>query len=219
MRLLGLIGNLPHALFIKAAIYALVFTIGLSVGNSWSTKAALVREQQASADRQRENHRQLLEWTKNVERKLKAQAEQQHEADAEAFRVYQAGIVAASRAKQTAERALATERARALNLKETSDGLKRVNEILASEMSANPGCVLSSGVRIALNAAIASLNAHPTIGSPEGQAPGVPDGPDSPNSLLTCSDLASSVTDILEHDAMLTGWILSFQAWEVAIGQ
>jgi hypothetical protein len=212
MRLLGLIGGWQK-LIVWAAIVGMAFTWGLYVGNKWETAAAIEREHQASADRQRENHKQLLAWTKETERKLKADFEQERRADQIAHELYQRTIRGTQAARNAALAALSKER-------ETNDGLRKVNEILAADVPPpSTGCVMPSSVRNALNAYIASINNHPTVSGSEGIAPGFSNGPDPTDTVLTCSELASSVTDILEHNAMLTAWILSFQAWEVEIAR
>jgi hypothetical protein len=218
---MGLIGTLFAApLFRKLAIFVIVFCAGGIVGNNHATQRALTRELQASADRQRENHKQLLAWKAETESKLKADFEQERRADQIAIELYQRTIQSAAAAKAEAERGLAAITTENLNLKGANDGLKKVNEILAADVPApSTGCVMPSSVRDALNAYIASINNHPTVTSSEGVTPGVSDGPDTSDSVLTCSELASSVTDILEHNAMLTAWILSFQAWEVEISR
>ena len=212
-RILGLAGSIPHALLLKGALIVLLCSISYASGNHHATQRALTRELQASADRQRENNRIMFEWKTKTEEKLKADFEQERRADQIAHELYQRTIADTAKARNAALAALAKER-------ETNDGLRKVNEILAADVPApSTGCVMPSSVRNALNAYIASINNHPTVTSSEGITPGVSDGPDTSDSVLTCSELASSVTDILEHNAMLTAWILSFQAWEVEISR
>jgi len=221
---MNLLRFIPAGIGPRLAVLGLAFVIGLRLGNHWATEraiereqrasvAALEREKQASADRQRENHKQLLAWTKDVERKLKTDAAQKQAADKAAYDVLASG-------KASSDRALARARSELKTLEVVQQNkLAEVRNDLASQGPSDPGCVLSSGVRNALNSAIASINAHPTIGDTEGQGPRILNGPDTSDTVLTCDELAASVIDILEHDAMLTAWILSFQAWEVEISR
>jgi hypothetical protein len=216
-RILGLFGAFPQGLAIKAAAIIIACAVSYGLGNHHATQRAmqkqLIEERQASADRQRENHKQLLAWKAETESKLKADFEQERRADQIAHELYQRTIRETQAARNAALAALSKER-------ETNDGLRKVNEILAADVPApSTGCVMPSSVRNALNAYIASINNHPTVSGSEGIAPGVSLGPDPTDTVLTCSELASSVTDILEHNAMLTAWILSFQAWEVEIAR
>lgn len=212
-RILSIFSFIPHGLVTKVALFVLVFSLGAAIGNRHATERALQRELQASADRQRENHKQLLAWKAETETKLKAEWEQERRADRIAHELYQRTIQETQAARNAALAALSKER-------ETTDGLRKVNEILASDVpQPSAGCVMPSSVRNAINDYIASINNHPTVVGPETFAPGVPDGPGPSDTVLTCAELASSVTDILEHNAMLTAWILSFQAWEVEVSK
>ncbi len=220
MRLLGFLGAFPQKFIVWAAIIGMAFTLGMYTGNRNATERALTRELQASADRQRENHRQLLAWTKETERKLKADAEQQRAADKAAYDVLVNGKANSDRIAQQARAALAKARDEQKTLEIVQQNkLAEVRNELANQGPSDPGCVLSSGVRNALNSAIASINAHPVIGDTAPHAPGVPDGAYSSTTVLPCSELAAGVVNILEHDAMLTAWILSFQAWEMEIAR
>lgn len=212
-RIFSIFSSVPHALLIKVAIFVLVGGLGYAWGNHHATERALQRELQASADRQRENHKQLIAWKVETEAKLKSEWAQERRADQVAHELYQRTIRETEAARNAALSALAKER-------ETNNGLRKVNEILATDVpSPSAGCVMPPSVRDAIDAYIASINNHPTVTGSAGITPGLLNGPYPSNTVLTCAELASSVTDILEHNAMLTAWILSFQAWEVEISR
>jgi hypothetical protein len=213
LRLLGLFGSIPHKILIKVVVIAAVFAFGYVVGNDHATRAALIEREQAGADTMRENHQQLIGYYAGAMKELRLFRAQQAEADRAAYEIMERGKAAAVKGRRETERRLAAVAGENLKLKGTADELRRVNEVLASEARPDPGCVLSNGVRNALNSYIASINNHPDIGSPQAFPSGVPDGTDPSLEPLTCEQLAASMTDVLEANGMLTAWVLSFQQW------
>ena len=203
---MSLLRFFPTGLLTKLAVYGLVFTIGLSVGNSWATKAALERELQASANRQRENHEQLITWYAEKMKEIRVSREKQADADLSAYSVMEKGKVDAERGKRLAERKLAAIMAAIAarpKPKEPTD--------VAPIVPVSPDCVLPDGVRLALNGYIASINSNAGLAATD-PASG-PDGAAAANPPLTCEELAGSVTDILEHDANMIAQVLSWQQW------
>lgn len=218
--LIGLLGKVPGALVTRLAIAGLLLSVGIGIGQHWANQAAIKIVNDVRAEEFRKATWQLAKAQNEFTKRLEQERATQAAADAVAFKVYQDGIRAATNAAKRAENELANLRSDNLKLKDTTDGLKKVNEILASEIKpADPGCVLSPGVRVALDDYIASINNHPTVGDSQAAPASLPYGSAAAAPILTCSDLAASVTDILEHDAMLTAWVLSFQAWEVEIAR
>ncbi len=196
----------PANIIPRLALWGFIFTLGLLVGNRWETAAAIEREHQASADRQRENHQLLIAWTKDVERKLKTEAAQQHAADMAAAESWAKGKANSDAALFRARAQLKTlETAQQQKLAEVRDETKALPPA--------PGCVLPPSLRQSLNAAIGSLNNRPDVGYSEAPPTRLPDGTSSTVAPVTCGELVGSMTDILEHDAMLTAWVLSWQRW------
>lgn len=220
MFLASLFARIPSAKWIAACGAALF--LGLMLGNLHATQRDMAQQREDlltyAADRERAVGEAYAKASAEHAAKIKAAEEENARADKEAHDVYQAGIKASANAKATVERILAEERAKAAtqakNQTETINGLKAVNDVLAAEMrnSPAPSCILSERVRSALNAAISASNRAPG-GDPEAQATGFPDGTYPGNSPLTCTDLAASMTDVLEHDAMLKAWVFSWQTW------
>lgn len=194
----------------KLVFYVIAFAFGGLIGNFHATKAALIEREELGAKTMAKNHEILFTEFKKQNTELKAAVAQARAADTAAYAVMQKGMADAERAGRVAERALNAALAKE---KETVDGLRNVNEILASEMRPNPGCVLSPGVRLSLNDYIDSINNRPNAGPPKAASTLLAPGSHSADQPLACADLAASVRDILEHDAMLTAWVLSWQAW------
>lgn len=221
--IVGFARNVPPAFALKAVAVALVFVLGLTIGNHWATERALQRELQASADRQRENHKQLLAWKLDEEKKLKADYDQQRNADRIAYNTLQDAKAESDAGKSAAERRLALAFADAAKLRMTNDGLKKVNDMLAAAESSarmaagaaasDAGCVMPPGVRQAIDGYIASVNSNPFVGNPLSETTGLPLGPVAPDSVLTCRELAASVIDIIEHDAEQVGLNSSWRVW------
>lgn len=206
----------PAGLWMRLMGFALVFTVGLALGNHWATQRALERELQASADRQRENHQQLIAWYAGKMKELRLAREQQEGADAAAYAILQKGKADAERAAARARASLRAALAESQKLKETTDGLKAVNEMLAAELRPNdPGCVLSSGVRRTLDLASGAVDPADSGDHPEASPPSVPDGSRSTSSdaALTCDELARGYVALSEHGRMLSAWVQSWQAW------
>lgn len=202
------------AILTKIAVYGLVFALGGAVGNGWATQRALQRELQASADRQRENHLMLFAAQKEMQAKLRAEAAQQREADKAAYAVLEKGKAEAEQAAQQARASLRVALNESQKLKETTDGLKNVADILAAEARrpVDPGCVLPGRMRLALDYASGASDTAPA-GDTETTAPGVSDGSASAATPLTCTELANGYVELGRHDRLMRAWILSFQAW------
>jgi hypothetical protein len=195
---MGLLRFVPTGLLTRVAIYGLVFLLGAAVGNSRATKQALQDEAHASANRMRENHLVLFDEFKKRNAEYKAHIEQQQGASNAAYEQMQS-------AKARSDRSLAVARAQIAKLTET--------KLDVPIPGPTPGCVLPPSVRQSLNAAIDSLNNRPDVGFAEAPPTRLPDGTSAGVAPLTCGELVGSVTDILEHDAMLTAWVLSWQRW------
>lgn len=200
-----LLSIMPTGLLTKAAIYALVFVLGAALGNHWATERALQRELQASADRQRENHQQLIGWYAEKMKELRLAREQQADADAAAYAALQKGRAEAEQAAQRARSSLRTALNENQSLKEANDALKAIPR--------DPGCIMPPGVRQSINNYIASINSAPAIGNPISPSTGMALGPPAADSVLSCRELASSVIDILNHDAAMIAEIMSWRAW------
>lgn len=213
MRLLGLLGSIPHMLILRAATYALAFTLGASVGNYHATKAALLERERTGAETMRKNHEILFAEFAKRNAELKAAIARARDADKAAYAVMAKGKADAEKGRREAEKRLAAVMGDNLKLKDAADGLRMVNELLASEDRPNPGCSMPPLVRNAIDNYIASINNHPDIGNPEAFAPGVSDGANSSLAPLTCGQLTSGMTAVLEHDAMVTALVLSWQQW------
>lgn len=214
------IGKVPYVRTIAGV--GLAFFFGMAVGNYHATQRALERTAQIllddSARRQAANHIEILKAKKEDEQRLKTEFEQQRNADRLAYNVLAEGKAEAEDAKVRAlqaldaeQRRLSAERAKALNLTETNDGLKKVNEILAAEM-VPASCVLSARVRRELNE-YANAAPYPAPGDTEAPTAGLLDGTDPGAQALTCEQLSRGYLDLAEHDRMLTAWVLSWQAW------
>ncbi len=198
MRLLGFLGGIPHALIIKAALFGLVFTLGLTIGNKWATERALIAQEQAAADMQRESTRQIFEWKVKTEARLKAELDLQRAASQAAFDTMAKG-------KANTDRALGIARAQIAKLMEPKHDV--------ALPSPDPGCVVHPSVRIALNDAIRSINSHPDVGYTEAPPARLPDGTPPADTPLTCRELIGSMTDILAWGAGMIGLNLSWKSW------
>lgn len=194
----------------------LAFSIGLVIGNYQATQRALERELDASARRMASNHEYLVGYYGKQMKDLRMAREQNAAADRAAYAILERGRAEAA---QSAEQARASLRA-ALNAKQklevTNDGLRNVNEMLATEARANPpdpGCVMPPGVRQSVNDYIARLNASPNIGTPASPATGLPLGPPGANTILACRELAASVIDILQVAGGYIARDASWRAW------
>jgi hypothetical protein len=206
---------LPHGLLLKAASYGLVFMLGMAVANSWATRTALEVAEDRAAKREAAVGGALIIQQREYKARLEEERAQEQRAQTVAYDLFQQGMEEAQKARAETERRLALEFARSKQFAENIDGLKEVNKMLAEEFTIPEppsGCMLSVGVRRAIDAAIDRNNSAAARNS-EADAARLLDGPDSPAQLLTCEQLAYGVTDILEHDAMLAAWVLSWQAW------
>lgn len=221
-RLLAKLPAIPGGVLTKLAIYGLVYVLGMANGQLLENRRLVEKEHQASADRQRENHRQLLAWKAETETKLKSDYEQERRADQIAHELYQRTIRAATAAKSDAERRLAALSADNLKLTETTDGLRKVNEILAIEARASPpdpGCIMAPRVRDLLDTAIERVNrSSATGGDASGPAP-IPVRPYTTPPLLTCRQLQRGILNVLEDYAELQARIVGGTAWEVEIAR
>lgn len=198
MKLLGLLGSIPHMLILKAATYLLVLTLGLTIGNKWATEAALIERERVGADTMRENHTILFNEFKKQNEEFRAALDQQQGADNAAREILDA------RAKAD-RRALEKARAQIAKLMEPKHDV--------ALPSPDPGCVVHPSVRLALNDAIRSINSHPDIGYTEAAPSRVPDGTPAADTPLTCRELVGSMTDILAWGAGMIGLNLSWRSW------
>lgn len=202
----------PGAILTRLMVYALVFALGGAVGNSWATKRALERELQASADRMRENHLAFFEEFRRRNAEFKARMVQQQAADKAAYAVLEQGKAEAEQSAQRARASLRIALAESQKLKETTDGLRNVNDMLAAEARRpDPPCAVSGRVRLAIDTYIASINAS-IAGSPEAPAAKLPYGQDQAPPV-SCDQLARSVIDILQHDAELVARDQAWASW------
>ena len=212
---LGFIGRVPHSLVLKAAIVGLAFTIGLGLGNHWATRGALERQRvdllRYAADREAAVGEAYAKAATEHNKKLAEERERAAKADEASHTVYQAGLVAAARARANAERVLESERANLTKLTETNDGLRKVNELLVA-MPADPGCVLSYRVRLALDAASGATPDSDAGDPAPGPASGI-DGSAAAASPITCQQLASGYAALGEHDRLMRAWVMAWQAW------
>lgn len=217
---LSMLRAVPHGAAVKLATYALAFVLGLWLGNHWATREAMEAQRaellRYAAEREAAVGEAYAMAQREFQDRLNAAAERERKADAVAHEVYQAGIRASAKGKADVERKLAAEFSKASKMKEANDGLLKVNEMLASEMaalSADPGCIMPAGVRQTLNAYIARANNRAGIGGPEAEAAGLLIGPDRPDSLLACTDLAASLIDVINHDATMISRSQAWKAW------
>ena len=203
---MGLLRFVPTGLLTRAAIFGLVFALGLAVGNNWATERALLAREQIGAERQAKYHGELIQYYAGRMKELRLAREAQDNADRAAYAQMQADKARSDRALAAARAQLKTiETAQQNKLAEVRDDVKA--------LPPTPGCVLPPSVRQSLNAAIDSLNNRPDVGYSEAPPTRLPDGTSANIAPLTCGELVGSVTDILEHDAMLTAWVLSWQRW------
>lgn len=198
------------AILSKIAIYGLTFLLGGAVGNYHATKAALERELQNSADRQRENHLVLFEEFRRRNAEYKAHIEQQIGADAAAYAMLTKGKAEAERAAQQARASLRIALGESEKLSEANDGLRKVNEILA-ERPVDPGCILPPSVRQALDAAADADPSH--AGDSEAAASRGPDDGAAAAQAVTCRELARGYVELGEYGRMMRTWVLAWQAW------
>jgi hypothetical protein len=214
--MMGLISRLfPAGLWMRLMVYALVFTLGLACGNGWATKRALERELQASADRQRENHLVLFEEFRRRNAEYKAHIEQQIGADAAAYAMLTKGKAEAERAAQQALASLRIALSEAMKQKETNDGIRKVNDLLAAEARApDPLCLLDGRVRSILDYASGATDT-PGPGIAEAASASIPvaaseEGAAAANGL-TCDQLARGYVDLASWGR--EGWSL-YRAWQ-----
>ena len=204
---MSLLRFFPTGILTKFAVFALVFLLGLAYGNSYATKAALQREFDNSARRMASNHEQLITWYAERMKALRLERAKQADADAAAYAMMQ-------RDKARTDRALALARADLQKLSTaTQQKLAEVRNETAHDPAPNAGCILPPVLRQSLNGVIDSINSHPNAGYTEADPARLPDGTNSAIAPVTCLELIGSLTDVLEHDAMLTGWVLSWQQW------
>src|SRR5262245_41916602 len=218
MGLLSLLQSVPHGFVLRAASYLLAFALGLGLGNYHATQRAL-RDQatlltKLAADREAA----LAEGYATAQADYAARVAEVQRREAEAARVahqtYQAGIVAAAKARQAALAALDKERTDKHKAMETADGLARVNEILANQKPSAPGCVLSAGVRTAINDYIAASNRDLAARAAEAGVAGVLDGAPRPDPIpISCDDVARGITALVEHDAGSMLRALADEVW------
>lgn len=144
----GFFGVSPYQLLIISAVVALAFTLGLAKGNHWATSRAIEATAEAvNKARDAEMARSavaLQEQSKRLSAELKARADANYQAAHAAYKVVLKERDAASKASKRAEAVLKHEQ-------EISDGLRKVNEILANESPPVAGCVFSPRVRSALD--------------------------------------------------------------------
>lgn len=207
----GKLGAIPHTVLLKIAVVLLAFSFGLACGNTWTTARA-VREAtrvqaEFAASREAAIGEAYARATMENNKKLAELAAQNAKADRAAHETYQKGIVDASRAKQRAERQLQTAFAESKKLRDTNDGLKNVNQMLAEAARSNPGCVLPGRVREILDAASGASDS-PSDRASETDSPAVPSGSSgeaaTPTNMLTCEQLSEGYVLISEWGR--NGW-------------
>jgi len=213
---IGLVGKTPHSLLIKAATYLVAFAIGLGLGNYYATKRAMDAQRadllKYASDREAAVGEAYGAAQRAFQDRLKVEREREIEADRASHETFQAGIVAAAKAKANAEQRLSLAFADFRKQGEIVDGLKEVNKLLADQVPTDPGCVLPAGVRRALDAASGAGDSA-SDGNSEAPSPGVSDGPNPSATVLTCEQLARGYVNLSEHDRMLVAWVLAWQRW------
>jgi hypothetical protein len=203
---MNLLRFIPAGIGPRLAVWGFVFSLGLYFGNSWATERWINQREQAGAVTMAKNHNEMIVFYAGKMKELRLAREQLAEADAAAY-------AAMAKSKEDTARALALTRAQLKTLETAQQNkLAEVRDDVKA-LPPTPGCVLPPSVRQSLNAAIDSLNNRPDVGFAEAPPTRLPDGTSSAVAPVTCAELVGSVTDILEHDAMLTAWVLSWQRW------
>lgn len=203
---------------------AVAFFAGAALGNFYATQRAVGAATTATlnyaAQREAAVGKALIDAQKQFKARVEREREQEQQAQQTAYNLFQDGMEEAAEGRATAERKLSAEFEKTKQLTENRDALLMVNKMLAEEFPVPEpprGCVFSSGVRNAINAYIESINNRSAVGDSPPTGSSVPDGSNSASAVLECERLAYFVTEILEHDALLTAWLLSFQEWERAV--
>lgn len=199
--------KLPSMLFLKFAIVGLLMAVSYGAGNLHTTERLLREREETGARTMAKNHKEIIAWYAGKMKELRLARDQEAKADAAAYETMQ-------KSNARAVRALAIARADLQKLATTTQQkLAEVRNETANDPAPSAGCILPPSLRQSLNGVIDSINSHPNAGYSEANPARLPDGTDSAIAPVTCLELIGSLTDVLEHDAMLTGWVLSFQQW------
>lgn len=158
--------------WVKTAVwYFVAFCLGAIVNNGYATRNAVQAASDSAltyaAEREAAVGAAYAKAAADYNAKLAEDQKRRDDADHDAHVTYQAGIVAAARARSNAERALASLRAEDAKRKETIDGIRAVNQILAAEMQSVPECSFSGDLRRVLDQASGADGG----GDPAGDAP------------------------------------------------
>lgn len=183
--MMKLLSWIPGGLVTKLAIVGLIYMLGIATGQLWENQRLQERERQESADRQRENHLQLVAWYRDQMKELRLAREQQEGAEASARVILERGKADADQAAQQARASLRLALSEAAKLRENVDGLKNVNGMLA-DAAREPRlvCLPDDSVRRAINSHIARINASPAIGNPQATATGGTASPDPADTAM-----------------------------------
>lgn len=210
------LASIPQSLIMRVATHALCIFIGMAIANSWATRAALEVQADAASKREADVGAALIEQRKADNARLQKAHDDEMRAANAAYAVLEKGMEEAEESADRARAQLAAEFKKNEQLAENVDDLKMVNKMLAEEFTVpepTSGCNMPVGVRRAIDSYIASINNRPAFGGAEAPSAGVPFSPNPTDQILTCVQLADGLIETLDHDAMLTAWLLSWQQW------